>query len=188
MLSRIFATILLSTLALSAQDTGSAGTGSTIAIFPPPAASYKELQQFLSLSDQQVTSLQAIQVQRDQAVQAIWKQVSDKQNELNQLLQSGSIDYVRMGQLLVEINTAQKQYPAPVEPYRTQALAVLNPQQKAKLQTLTDALNLNIPANEAVALNLVDSPRYPIQILAGADASGAVPPAAAIPHILPARQ
>src|SRR5882724_4313829 len=99
MLSRIFVTIVFSTLALSAQDTGGSTSGTpVIAIFPPPAAAYKELQQYLGLSDQQVEALRAIQVERDKAVQAFWKQISDKQIELNQLLQSGSSDYSRIGQ------------------------------------------------------------------------------------------
>jgi hypothetical protein len=182
MLSRILVTVVFSTLALSAQDTGGSSGGTpVIAIFPPPAVAYKEVQQYLGLSDQQVEALRAILVERDKALQEFWKQISDKQIELNQLLQSGSTDYSRIGQLMVEINGIQKQqYPGPKEPYRSQALAVLNPQQKAKLQTLADVLNLNTPAYQAVALDLLDRPDSvsPPMILSGSDASGSV-----LPHV-----
>jgi hypothetical protein len=126
------------------------------------------------LSDQQVEALRAILVERDNVVQASYKQISDKQVELNQLLQSGSADYLRIGQLMVEINNQHKQlYPGPVEPYRSQALAILNAQQKAKLPALAEALNLNTPAYQAIGLNLLDSPPpSPPRILADPAAIG----------------
>ena len=94
MLSRIFLTISLTALALSAQNTDGAGTGTgSTTIFPPYIASYKELQQYLTLTDQQLESLRSIQAQRDQALQAIFKQSGDKQTELYQLLQAGSTVY-----------------------------------------------------------------------------------------------
>jgi len=179
MISRFLVTILLSTLALSAQTTVPATDDPKAAIYPVPIQFYKELQQFLNLTDQQLDSLRTIQSQRDQAIQAIWKQVSDKQTELYQLLQSGSTDYVRLGQLLVESNNLQKQANNPVEPYRSQALAVITPAQKPKLQILVDGLKLITPGYQAVALNLADMPfGPPIGILATPAAGGTVPPVA----------
>ena len=174
MFSRILVTAVFGAMTLMAQNTGEgASSGASIAIFPPPASSYKEVQQFLGLSDQQVEALRAIQVERDKAMQAIYKQISDKQAELSQLLQSGSADYSRIGQLMVDISNGQKQVPGPVEPYRTQALAILNPQQKAKLPTLAEALNLNTPAYQAVELDLLDRPApSPPRILMNSSPTG----------------
>jgi Spy/CpxP family protein refolding chaperone len=188
MLSRILVTILLTTSALSAQNTGAAGSTATFpTIFPPPIAGFTELQQYLGLTDQQVQDLRAIQTERDKELQTLFQQSATKQNELNQLLQSNSLDYARIGQLMVEINNLQKQYPGPIEPYRSQALGLLNPPQKTKLQALADAMNLAVPADEAVQLNLLDRPNWPNRILAASDAAsgttGAVP-AATLPAIL----
>lgn len=187
MFSRIFLTISLTALALSAQNPDGSGTstpGGTTLIYPPPVPAYKELQQYLTLTDQQVTSLSSIQTQKEQALQAIFKQAGDKQTEMYQLLQSGSTDYVRIGQLMVEINNLQKQYPGPTEPYRSQALAVLTPAQKTKLQALADALNLGTPAGEAVQLNLLDYPNRPINILPASTGVGVVTGGAAVPPTL----
>jgi Spy/CpxP family protein refolding chaperone len=188
MLSRILVTILLTTSALSAQNTGAAGSTATFpTIFPPPIAGFTELQQYLGLTDQQVQDLRAIQTERDKALQTLFQQSATKQNELNQLLQSNSLDYARIGQLMVEINNLQKQYPGPIEPYRSQALGLLNPPQKTKLQALADAMNLAVPADEAVQLNLLDRPNWPNRILAASDAASGttgVVPATTLPAIL----
>jgi hypothetical protein len=58
---------------------------------------------------------------------------------------------------MVDINNLRKQAQQAGQPYRAPALATLTPDQKAKLQTLSDALKLAVPAGQAVTLNLIDT-------------------------------
>ena len=133
---------------LSGQDKGS---GSTV-----PA--YTELNQYLSLTDAQLQSLQAILDNRSQAVQNIYTQISQKNDTLSQLLNSDSAPAVQLGQLLLDIRNLQKQLPLNDAPYKTQAVSVLTADQKAKLPKLTEALQLQAAAAQAGMLLLIDTP------------------------------
>ncbi len=146
-------------MALFAQ--AAPGVGSAIPIiFPPPMTNLK---QFLALTDAQVDQLKQVQQQKQQAEQQIWQQISAKYQELETLLNADAKDPVRIGQLMIEIRTLQKQLPLSPDPYRQQALNVLTPEQRQKLPTLDQAIKLAPAAQEAVSVSLIDSP--PARIL-----------------------
>ena len=67
---------------------------------PTPIAQpvYTQLKAFLNLTDAQVQSLIQIQTNRAAAQQAIYKQINDKQNQLNLLLNQGTSDALSVGQ------------------------------------------------------------------------------------------
>jgi hypothetical protein len=71
---------------------------------------------------------------------------------LYNLLNSGSQDPHSIGRLTVDIHTMRTQPPA--NNYRERALAVLRPDQRAKLPALAQALITN-PTAQAVMLNLI---------------------------------
>lgn len=146
--------------------------GSTAIVLPGPM--YEEVKQYLTLTDGQLTALRQIQNEQGQANNAVYLQINQRQQSLNQLLQSGSQDSVQIGRLMVEINNLRKQVPVDAGPYRTRALAVLTEPQKAKLPALIEALKLNSPAWQAASLLLIDSPEPPVRILpASLEATGA---------------
>jgi Spy/CpxP family protein refolding chaperone len=92
-----------------------------------------------------------------------YKQIGAKEAEMQNLLNSGSQDTNRIGQLMIEIYKLRTQ-PLPANnEYRQRALAVLTADQRVKLSLLEQALLLNTPAYQAVTLNLIDGP--PAQIL-----------------------
>lgn len=131
----------------------------TILPFPlPNPRMYQEIRQFLSLTDPQLERLQAIQRERQEAESRAWRQVAEKRQELERLLQSGSRDANRIGQLTIEIHQLERQQPQNAGPYRTQALAVLNEVQRRRLTELEAALRLQQPGWQAVSLNLLDGP------------------------------
>jgi Spy/CpxP family protein refolding chaperone len=143
---------------LVAQPTVTPGRVGT-AIFPPPPASFDELKANLGLSTAQVEQLVTIMQEKSEAHQAAYRQIAEKQTELNNLLNSGSRDVNRIGQLMLDIHTLSKQQPAPSnDQYRQRALAVLTAEQRVKLGPLDQAMKLNTPAWQAVTLNLVDPP------------------------------
>jgi hypothetical protein len=141
-------------------------------ILPAPYTPHAELKSYLNLSDAQAQALIDANQDRAEAEQAIYKQIWEKERELWGLLETGSTDAGRIGQLMLDVNALRKKLPISGEPYRSQALSVLNPDQKTKLGALESALKLQAPAWQAVNLNLIDSPqgeaRLPMPVLPGA--------------------
>jgi len=126
----------------------------TIAVTP----NYTALKTYLNLTDSQLQSLENVQNSRNQAVQAIYSQISQKYMTLNSLLSSGTGTAAQLGQLLLDIQALQKQLPTTDTPYKTQARNVLTADQTAKLPTLSQALQLQTTAWQAIGLLLIDSP------------------------------
>jgi len=123
---------------------------------PPIPAPNTALMQYLGLSDAQIQALQDVQKNRNAANQAIYKQMGDKQTAINSLIASGSNDALQVGQLTLDINNLRKQLLTSGAPFRDQGLAVLTPDQKNKLTGLTNALQLQPAAYQAINLNLID--------------------------------
>jgi hypothetical protein len=123
---------------------------------PPIPAPSSALIQYLGLSDAQTQALQDVQKSRNAANQAIYKQINDKQTAINSLIAAGSSDALQVGQLTLDINNLRKQLLTSGAPFRDQALAVLTPDQKNKLTGLTNALQLQSAAYQAINLNLID--------------------------------
>jgi hypothetical protein len=140
----------------------------------PVPAPYTALIQYLGLSDSQLQALQDNQKNQNAASQAIYKQISDKQTAINNLIASGSNDALQIGQLTLDIGNLRKQLVTVGEPFRQPALAVLTADQKNKLPGLTAALQLQTAAYQAIGLNLVDqlNPPKPLPL------TPAVPPQA----------
>src|SRR5579864_9541574 len=76
---------------------------------PPIPAPNTALIQYLGLTDSQVQALQGVQSNRNAANQAIYKQISDKQSAINNLIAAGSNDALQIGQLTIDINNLRKQ-------------------------------------------------------------------------------
>jgi hypothetical protein len=153
----LFTAFLISGM-VAAQEPGRP-IGSPVVPLP-----YNEIRQYLVLSDAQIKSLEQVQANRREAEAAIYRQMAEKQSALNSLLQAGSTDALRIGQLTIELNNLRRGLPLSAEPYRSAALAVLTTEQKSKLQTLADALRLGPAAYEAVSFNLIDAPNRGIGV------------------------
>jgi hypothetical protein len=123
---------------------------------PPIPAPSTALMQYLGLSATQLQALQDVQKSRTAADQATYKQISDKQMTINNLIAAGSNDALQIGQLTLDINNLRKQLLTSGAPFRDQALAVLTPDQKNKLAGLTNALQLQSAAYQAINMNLID--------------------------------
>lgn len=148
---------LLAAALLPAQEIG---------IEPPYIAvpPHLELKAYLNLTDAQVLAIQQVQKDREAAQRAVYKQIEEKQRTLNFLMESGSRDALQIGQLMIDIATLQKEVPK-TGSYRESALAILTPDQKAKLPGLVTVLLQQSIAWQAVNWNLIDAPGQPIRIL-----------------------
>jgi Spy/CpxP family protein refolding chaperone len=131
---------------------------------PPIPAPSAALMQYLGLSPTQAQALQDVQKSRTTADQATYKQISDKQMTINNLIAAGSNDALQIGQLTIDISNLRKGLLTSGAPFRDQALAVLTPDQKNKLPGLTSALQLQPAAYQAINMNLIDQV-HPLQIL-----------------------
>lgn len=123
-----------------------------------PYVPWEELKAHLSLTDTQIAGLRKVAEASRTAESAIYEQMRERHQQLQQLLSQGTNDSVTVGRLMIEINTLQRQLPLPNTQYRTQALALLTDVQKAKLPALSEALKLSTAAYQAVELNLVERP------------------------------
>ena len=132
----------------------------------PVTPALSDLQKYLNLTDPQVTSLESIMQQQQQAQSQIYQQISQKQQALETLLESVNPDPRSVGQLTIDIQALQKQAAnQSAEPYHTQALAVLNPAQTNLLAALSNAFALQTPAWQAVTVNLITAPKTTIGII-----------------------
>ena len=167
---------LTTVLVLSAQSGSSSGPAA-ITIFPPPNQAFEEVKQHLGLSDAQIDQLRKLLEEVYAARQEIYRQIQEKQTELNNLLQSGSRDVSRIGQLTIDIHTLSSQPPPSNDGWRQRALAILTAEQRTKLGPLDQAMKLSTPAYQAVTLNLIDPPPpgRPIILNTGLPGIGAVP-------------
>lgn len=143
---------------LSAQDSGL----TVPVIYPPPNMEPgRALREYLTLTPAQITALQEVQKSKQTAEQAIFEEMRQKYAALENLLSSGSTDYTQIGRLNVELRGLQKKLPVSGETYRTRALAALSAEQRAKLPALSNALQLQWPANDAVFWSLLEQPASP---------------------------
>jgi Spy/CpxP family protein refolding chaperone len=117
-----------------------------------------QVKTYLSLTDAQVQSLQAIQQQERSALSSVRQQLMQKEQSLAQQMRSGSADATALGNLLVDITNLRKQLTQNQGTYHTQAMAVLTADQQTKLQALQTAASLAPTIRQAEMLNLVTPP------------------------------
>jgi hypothetical protein len=154
---KVIASVFITALMAAGQTSPNEG-GVSIAIFPPPPAAFEELKTYLALTDGQVEQLRKLLEEKSGAAQQIYQRIREKQVELNNLLQAGSRDVSRIGQLTLDIHLLIAQPPAPSDQWRQRALAILTPDQRTKLTGLDQALKLSTPGYQAMTLNLLDPP------------------------------
>lgn len=117
-----------------------------------------QVKTYLSLTDAQVQSLQAIQQQERSTLSSVHQQLAQKQRALAQAMQSGSADATTLGNLLLDIVNLRKELTQGQTTYHTQAVAVLTAAQQTKLQALQAAADLAPTIRQAEFLYLVTRP------------------------------
>jgi chromosome segregation ATPase len=116
------------------------------------------LKSYLSLSEQQVETLSAVQRSLTEATRSIHEQIASKQKELREEMAKSEPSASVAGQLMADTKALRSQIDTKRDEFRTQTRAVLNDQQKAALSALETALSLQQAARQAVAINLLEAP------------------------------
>ncbi len=117
-----------------------------------------DLKAVLDLSDAQVQSLGQLEQQKAQAIQPIAKRMQQDQQQLDTLLQGSSPDPAAAGRLIIEIAGLGRQAQQVITSFQQQVSNLLQADQKTKLQTLSQALVLQLAAQQAAALGIVGPP------------------------------
>ncbi|HYK87157.1 MAG TPA: periplasmic heavy metal sensor [Acidobacteriota bacterium] len=126
---------------------------------PPPDGTHTDqVKAYLTLSDQQLQDLAAIQSSLREASDPLMQQVGEKMRALREALQQDTVDSALVTQLKADIAGLQSQLQSLRATFRPKALAILSYQQKAVLANLQQALDLMPSAFQAASLNLLDAP------------------------------
>jgi Spy/CpxP family protein refolding chaperone len=128
---------------------------------PPGPPRTDELKQALDLKDDQVQKLLDLRRQERDSLRPVFQQIGEKRRALHDALESGSSDAASLGNLMLEMKSLHNQIKAANDTYRQQALAILTPEQQAKLKPLEDAAKLAPALHQGVALNLLAPPAGP---------------------------
>jgi Spy/CpxP family protein refolding chaperone len=119
-----------------------------------------DLKAVLELSDAQIQSLGQLEQQKGQTVQPIAQRMQQTQLQLEKLLQGSSPDPAAVGRLIIEMSTLGRHVQQIVTGFQQQALNLLQPAQKTKLQSLAQVLVLQLAAQQAAALGLLSPPSF----------------------------
>ena len=148
---KILSTLLLVTPLLMAQ-----GPDFHFKAVHTPMGGHESLQDYLSLTDEQVRQLGDLRRDQFERMRPAMEQLGAKQRELDQALEASSPDPV-LGRLTIEMQQLRQSMPGSRASLHEQALAILSGDQSEKIAKLSEALQLHATATEAVSLNLLDA-------------------------------
>ena len=114
------------------------------------------LQNYLQLTDLQVTDLTAVNAALREAVHPIRQQIREKQHELRGELRQEVPNTGLVGQIEVDIKNLKNEAAAIRADFMVQSRALLTSDQVAALGALENALSLVAPATQAVRANLIE--------------------------------
>ena len=116
--------------------------------------SYDDVKAALNLTDEQVTQLKQLQTDKMANTQAFYAKMADKQKELNAALEATTSDPTAVGRLELELQQLRKQ-PQTATDVHEKAMAILKPEQKAKLEKLEEAQKMRTAVDQATGLALL---------------------------------
>jgi hypothetical protein len=116
------------------------------------------LKVFLNLSDSQIQALVQLQQQKGQALQPPVQQTAQIQQKLQQILAEPNPDPATVGQLVIAIASLRQQVQQIAGSFQQQASNLLQFDQRTKLPPLQLSLELQLAAQQAVSLGLLNAP------------------------------
>jgi Spy/CpxP family protein refolding chaperone len=120
-----------------------------------------DIKAYLTLTDTQITGIQAVQKQLQTAVQNLQTQIQTKQTALDTAMAGANPDALTVGKLLVDIANLHKQVQTQAGTFRDQAINLLTAAQKTKLTALNEAAKLQPAIHQAIGLLLLAPPVNP---------------------------
>jgi Spy/CpxP family protein refolding chaperone len=125
------------------------------------APNFDAIKTYLNLTDSQTQALQNIQQQDQEATRSAMRKMRQSQAMLDNLMQKGGADPATVGKLMLDIQEAQGSVSKAHGAFNAQAVNNLTEEQKTKLKTLQDALQLMPAIHQAMGLQLLGPPQEP---------------------------
>ncbi len=122
------------------------------------APQYDALSEFMGLNESQIESLKQVSAALRQITGPMAREMFQLRKQLREETKSDAPDQEMINQLTGEIEGLKGQIQSESVNSRQQALAILNSDQVAALERLTEALSLQRSAQEATRLNLLEAP------------------------------
>ncbi|MBI5280132.1 MAG: periplasmic heavy metal sensor [Candidatus Solibacter usitatus] len=113
------------------------------------------LKQSLGLTDQQVERLRGLRKEQMQSLRPQAEKIRDNRRALAEAMRSANPDAGQVGQLMVEQRKLAESLRGAHKDRGAGALAILTPEQQARLRALQDAQALLPAARQAAALGLI---------------------------------
>jgi Spy/CpxP family protein refolding chaperone len=153
-------TVLLLAMAgsLFAQQGGHRGARTMMADGGAQLGNAEALKEYLKLTPQQVTDLQAVRSSMREAVRPLVQGLEPKVKALRQELRKDPVDSEAVSRLRKELDEARSAIRAKRDEFGAKARAVLTPDQVSSLQALDQALKLQRAAHQAAQLGLIERP------------------------------
>ena len=125
------------------------------------APTFDNIKTYLTLTDSQLTAIEAIRTSARTANQQTLTDLRTKETALQTLLKSTNPDPAAVGKLMVDIQALRATLHTANTSLTDQAVALLTPDQKTKLATLAAAAALQPQIREASMLLLLTPPTPP---------------------------
>jgi len=110
----------------------------------------------LGLSNDQIAQLRQLRIDQLKAAKSILDQIRPLEKSLQDTLKAGGADPSSLGQKLIQIEALKTQLRGGSDRCKSQALAVLTPDQGTKLKGLEDAMKLQPAIGQAIGLGLLE--------------------------------
>jgi Spy/CpxP family protein refolding chaperone len=121
----------------------------------PPPGGTQAVQQYLGLTDDQVQQIEKTRDAARTSTRDVADELRAREIEMRSVMESGSADAGAVGKLALEIEALRSQMTQAVATARQNVLALLTPEQHAKLQALEEAAKLRPAIDEAAGLGLL---------------------------------
>lgn len=127
-----------------------------------PAPGIEALKKALELTDQQIQHLTQLRREEAGVLQPLRRQVQEKTQALKEAMAAPNPDPSLVGSLTLELRNLRQQIQETNKIYHEKALAVLTPEQRAKVENMTAAsrrlAQMGPALRAATALNLIPPP------------------------------
>ena len=117
-----------------------------------------ELKAYLGLSDTQASSLRQIRDDARKDVEPLRRAIQEKAKAIREQSKSGSANATALGQMMIDVQNARKQLGPIRMRAHDQAMAVLTPDQQAKLAQLEAGARRGREVRQAARLGLLRDP------------------------------
>ncbi|MEO8660303.1 MAG: Spy/CpxP family protein refolding chaperone [Bryobacteraceae bacterium] len=124
------------------------------------APTFDNIKTYLTLTDSQLTAIEAIRTSARTANQQTMTDLRTKETALQALLKSSNPDPAAVGKLMVDIQALRATMHTANTSLTDQAVALLTPDQKTKLASLAAAAALQPQIHEASMLLLLTPPAH----------------------------